>query len=150
VLPTLNGRIQTRIFLIVVIGGIWTLIVTPFVRLFIEGDPTLGDTYRVTFEILLLTLVLGIIWEFIYEGLMQFRWEKDWPAFFQFFQGIPEGISTWLLLHVDAFNPLPGNPVPGPAFVILFVTTWIVTWLMANGPMKILFLRWRFSGGRLF
>jgi hypothetical protein len=29
------------------------------------------------------------------------------------------------------------------------VSTWIITWLFANGPMKIFFLRWRFSGGRL-
>jgi hypothetical protein len=29
VLPTLNGRIQTRIFLLAVVGSIWTLIITP-------------------------------------------------------------------------------------------------------------------------
>ena len=28
-LPTLNGRIQTRIFVTAVIGSIWTLIITP-------------------------------------------------------------------------------------------------------------------------
>ena len=28
-LPTLSGRIQTRIFLLVVVGGLWTLIITP-------------------------------------------------------------------------------------------------------------------------
>ncbi len=28
-LPTLNGRIQTRIALLVVVGGLWTLLLTP-------------------------------------------------------------------------------------------------------------------------
>src|SRR5436189_99049 len=28
-LPTLSGRIQTRILLLLIIGGIWTLIITP-------------------------------------------------------------------------------------------------------------------------
>jgi hypothetical protein len=154
--PTIFGRIQTRLFVVLLVGGFWTLLITPFLpvdgELVLASDGiTLGDAYKLTFSAVAIVAIFGaFVWEPIYAFLMQFRWEKDWPAFFQFFQGIPEGISTWLLLHVDAFNPLPGNPVPGPAFVILFVTTWIVTWLAANGPMKILFLRWRFSGGRLF
>ena len=54
-IPTLSGRIQTRIFLLVVVGGIWTLIVTPFVKLFVDdgmgggGGPSLGQVYKVTF-----------------------------------------------------------------------------------------------------
>ena len=39
--------------------------------------------------------------------------------------------------------------MPVLAFTFLFVSTWIVTWLFANGPMKIFFLRWRFNGGQL-
>ena len=26
---------------------------------------------------------------------------------------------------------------------------WFVVWLVANGPMRVPFLRWRFRGGRL-
>jgi uncharacterized membrane protein YphA (DoxX/SURF4 family) len=153
VLPTLNGRIQTRIFLIVVVGGIWTLIITPLVRLFVEGDPTLSQTYRVTFEILILTLVLGIIWEFIYEGLMQFRWEKDWPTMFGWLTGISEGIVVYYMAdylgatspewraYLSAVTPLP--------FFIHFASTWIVIQLFATNIMQIIFIRWRFKGGRL-
>ncbi len=80
---------------------------------------------------------------------MQLRWEKDWPAFFHLLQVVPEGLSTFLLLHVDALNPLPGDDVPVLAYLFLFTTTWIITWLFANGPMKIFFIRWRFDGGQL-
>ena len=148
--PTLIGRIQTRLFVVLVVGGIWTLVITPFLP--VPGNPSLGDVYKLTFAALLIVAFFGaIVWEPIYHGLMQFRWEKDWPALFNLGQIIPEGISTWLLLHVAAFNPLPGDPpqVPGAAYLVLFISTWLVTWLFANGPMKIFFLRWRFSGGRI-
>jgi hypothetical protein len=115
---------------------------------------SLGDAYRLTVTALLVVAVFGaLVWEPIYHLLMQFRWEKDWPALFQLLQIVPEGISTWWLLHLDGVNPLStvggDADVPGPAFLVLFTSTWIVTWLFANGPMKIFFLRWRFSGGRL-
>jgi hypothetical protein len=155
VLPILSGRIQTRIFLVVVIGGLWTLVFTPVVRLLIDGDPTLSDTYKVTFEVLLLTLVLGILWEFVYEGLQQFRWEKDWPTMFGWLTGISEGLVVyWMADYLGASDPewrvylraAAENPT---AFVVLFATTWIVITLFATNLMKILFIRWRFKGGRL-
>jgi hypothetical protein len=157
--PTLLGRLQTRLFVVLVVGGLWTLIVTPFLPVegglvLSSGGVTIRDAYELTFAALLVVAVFGcLFWEPLYQLSMQFRWEKDWPALFQLLQIVPEAISTWLLLHVDALNPLSdetGAPtVPGPAFLVLFVSTWIITWLFANGPMKIFFLRWRFSGGRL-
>lgn len=157
--PTFIGRLQTRLFVVLGVGGLWTLLVTPFLP--VEGGivltsdaVSLGDAYALTFSALLIVAVAGcLVWEPLYHLLMQFRWEKDWPALFQLLQIVPEGVATWLLLHVDALNPLAtpeGDPhVPGAAFLILFATTWIVAWLFANGPLKIFFLRWRFSGGRL-
>ena len=151
-LPTLSGRIQTRIFALAVFGGIWTLLIT----LVLPTGARLGPSYGATFTILLMVIVIGILWELLYHFLMQFRWEKDWPAIFNLGQMIPEGITTFLLLHVAVLNPLGdlegGDKeqfVPVVAYVMLFVTTWIVTWLFANGPMKIFFIRWRFRGGRL-
>ena len=52
-LPTLNGRIQTRIFLLLVVGGIWTLLLTPMLPL---GAP-LGTAYRATFVVLLIVAI---------------------------------------------------------------------------------------------
>lgn len=163
--PVFLGRIQTRIYVSLLIGGLWTLVITPFLfinppgegyTLALASDVPLGDTYKLTFAALAITTVFGcIVWEPIYHFFMQFRWEKDWPAFFHLLQVFPEGLSTFLLLHVSWLNPLPDiGPdkeqfVPVLAYIFLFSSTWIITWLFANGPMKIFFIRWRFNGGRL-
>ena len=142
--PTLYGRIQTRIVLTIVVGGIWTLIITPFLP---TGEP-LGPSYRMTFSILLTVLVLGIVWEFIYHGLQQFRWEEDWPTFFGLLTGINEGLLVWILLKAGA---IPGvGDVPLSVFLIQFITTWLVIFLVVNGPVQIFFSRWRFRGGRFW
>lgn len=142
--PTLYGRIQTRIVLLAVVGGIWTLIITPF----LPTGESLGRSYQMTFLILLTVLVLGVIWEFIYHGLQQFRWEKDWPTFFGLITMINEGIVVWLFISGGL---IPGvDDVPLSVFLIQFITTWLVVWLVANGPVQIFFSRWRFRGGRFW
>ncbi len=46
---------------------------------------------------------------------------------------------------------MPGvGDVPLSAFLIQFITTWLVVWLVANGPVQIFFSRWRFRGGRFW
>lgn len=143
-LPTLGGRIQTRIFLLATVGVIVTAILTPF----LPGMGTTGQRYTITYLILLTVLVLGIVWEFIYHFLMQFRWEKDWPTMFGFLTFINEGIVVYLLVKaglVPGVDPAP----PASAFWILFMVVWICVWAVANGPMRVPFIRWRFRGGRL-
>jgi hypothetical protein len=143
-LPILSGRLQTRVFVLLVIGGLWTLALTPLLP---PLAAPLSARYRATFTVLVVVTVIGLGWECLYHLLQQFRWEKDWPALFGFFTGINEGIVAWLIVrNVD----LPGSPqINGTAFVIHFSTVWIVTWLFVNGPMRLLFLRWRFRGGRI-
>jgi len=148
VLPTLGGRIQTRIILLAIVGGIVTAIITPFLPL--QGAP-LSVAYQTTFIILAAVIVVGVVWECIYHWSMQWRGEKDWPTFFGFITFINEGIVIWLLLH---FNLIPGIPggsknVPTSAFVIDFLAVWIVFWLWVNGPMRVFNVKWRFFGGRL-
>ena len=143
-LPTLNGRIQTRLFLVLVVGGLWTLLITPVLPL--SGD--LGRRYAETYLILLTLAVVGVGWELIYHFVQQFRWEKDWPTFFGLITLVNEGALLWLLIQVDAVPFLPGKPSLG-AFLLHFLTTWVIVWLMANGPMRVPFVHWRFRGGRL-
>ena len=143
-LPTLHGRIQTRIFLLAIVGGIWTLILTPVLP--IPG--TLSQAYRITFTILLTTIVLGVLWEFLYHFVMQWRWEKDWPTLFGLLTVINEGALVWLLLSLHLVPGISGD-VPLGAFLLLFLTTWVIVWLVANGPMRVPFIHWRFRGGRL-
>jgi hypothetical protein len=143
VLPTLNGRIQTRILVTAVVGSIWTLIIT----LILPTGAPLGDSYRTTFTILGMIIVLGIVWEFIYHAIQQFRWEKDWPTIFGLLTAINEGLLVWFLVAGGAIPWI--DSIPGPAFVIHFVTTWLVVWLWVNGPMRVPFIHWRINGGRL-
>ena len=142
--PTLYGRIQTRIVLTAIVGGLWTLIITPF----LPTGAALGPSYRMTFLILLTVLVLGIVWEFVYHGLQQFRWEKDWPTLFGLLTMVNEGLLVWLLIKAGA---VPGlGDVPLSVYLIQFISTWLVIFLVVNGPVQIFFSRWRFRGGRFW
>jgi hypothetical protein len=138
VLPTLNGRIQTRIALTLVVGGVWTLLI----------GWALPGGYGPAFTVLVALTVLGIGWELLYHFIQQFRWEKDWPTLFGLITVVPEALLLWGLLAAGIVPGLPDG-VPLGAFVLHVVTTWIVVWLVANGPMRVPFVHWRFRGGRL-
>jgi hypothetical protein len=144
VLPTLGGRIQTRLFLLAVVGGIVTLIIGPILPI----SAPLSVVYRDTFIILAAVAVLGIAWECLYHFLMQWRWEKDWPTLFGLLTAIPEGLLIWVLLKQDLIPGIKGT-VSWQAYVIDFALVWLAVWLVANGPMRVPFIRWRFHGGRV-
>ena len=143
-LPTLSGRIQTRLFLLAVVGGLITAIIVPV----LPGSAPIGDKYRDGFLVLASVAVVGVLWELLYHFLMQWRWEKDWPTFFGLAEGVPEGLLIWLLLSVGAIPGIVGH-IGWAAFVIQFGLIWLFVWLAANGPMRVPFIRWRFNGGRL-
>ena len=142
--PTLTGRIQTRIFLLAVVGGLITLIIVPF----LPGSAPLGDKYRDGFLVLLSVAVVGVLWELLYHLLMQWRGEKDWPTLFGLAEGVPEGVLIWILLSAGAIPGIAGT-VGGVAFLVQFILVWLGVWLVANGPMRVPFIRWRFRGGRI-
>lgn len=144
-LPTLNGRIQTRIFMLVVFGSAITLVLTPLLP-DLELD---GDSYQITFTILAATLVVGIVWELIYHGIQQFRWEKDWPTMFGLITVVNEGALMWLLVDGGVLPGIDADTVGFGAFFIDFSVIWFVIWLWTNGPMRVPFIRWRFFGGRI-
>lgn len=141
--PTLAGRLETRIFVLVVIGGLVTLAVTPLVA----TDVPLGERYRATYVVLAAVLVLGLAWELVYHFLQQFRWEKDWPTLFGLLTGVNEGLLVWVLLSLGLLPT--GVEVSGTTFLAVFVSVWLVSWLWVNGPMRVPWIRWRFRGGRL-
>jgi hypothetical protein len=142
--PVLWGRIQTRLFLLAVVGSAVTALVTPLLP---AGGP-LAARYQVTFVVLATVAVLGVGWELIYHELMMFRWEKDWPTLFGLLTMVPEGLLVWELLRRSLVPFIGVRPSPD-VFLIHFCAVWIAVWLVANGPMRVLFLRWRFRGGRL-
>lgn len=142
--PTLSGRVQTRLFLLFLLGGVVTALITPV----LPAGGALADRYQTTFVVLAAVIVLGVGWELVYHLLMQWRWEKDWPTMFGLVTAVPEGVLVWVLADYGQLPWLPGT-VPLPAFLIHFGVVWLVVWLFANGPMRVLFIRWRFHGGRL-
>jgi hypothetical protein len=142
-LPTLFGRIQTRLVLLAVVGGFLTLIVAPILPI----DAGIGEKYRVSFVVLVAVAALGIGWELIYHAVMQFRWEKDWPTLFGLVTLVPEGLFLWALLESGGVPTIDG-PVSSAAFWLHFVPVWMAVWVVANGPMRVPFIRWRFRGGR--
>jgi hypothetical protein len=142
--PVLSGRIQTRLILLAIVGSAVTALVTPLLPV----DGPLGDRYRTTFAVLAAVAVLGVGWERLYHLLMQFRWEKDWPSLFGLLTAVPEGALLWLLLDRGLVPTVDAAP-PLAAYVPHFAAVWLAVWLVANGPMRVPFLRWRFRGGRL-
>ncbi|QIS03930.1 hypothetical protein F5X71_17805 [Nocardia brasiliensis] len=144
-LPTLNGRIQTRVLALSVLGAFVALVITPLLP---TGSLSLGQAYRVTLSVLLATVLVGVLWELLYHFLQQFRWEKDWPTLFGFLTVLNEGALMWVLVH-NTTMVLPEHLHPPlAAFLIQFLVTWLVFWLVVNGPMRVPFHRWRFQGGR--
>jgi len=140
--PTLLGRCETRVFSLGVIGSLWLLIITPV----LPQSAPLGDKYQATFLVLGLVIGIGLVWEVIYHGLQQFRWEKDWPAFFGLITGVNEGLVVWGILKALPSSVAEPN---GGSYVIAFTTVWLIVWMWVNGPMRVPFIHWRFRGGRI-
>ena len=156
-LPTLIGRIQTRLILLAVVGGLVTLVIasvlsgsapTLVITPVLPIDASIAEKYHVTYVVLITVAVLGVGWECVYQFLMQFRWEKDWPTLFGLVTLVPEGLLVWGLL-LAGWIPTIDGPVSSLAFWIDFILVWLAVWLVANGPMRVPFIRWRFRGGRL-
>jgi len=138
--PTLIGRWQTRIALLATIGVVWTVLITPLLP---GNGAALIDTYRLTLLALAINAVVGaVVWDPIYHGLQQFRYEKDWPSLFALLTGINEGVTTWFVLRRF-------GTVPTSSFVVLFASTWLLIWLVVVGPIRVVLLRRRFRGGRV-
>lgn len=139
--PTFSGRLQTRLFTMLLVGLPWTLLVSLTLAPLAGG---LGPMLRAALFAWGATMLVGlVVWEPIYHALMQFRWEKDWPTLFILLESVPEAVVVWLLL--STFGP----GAPWYVFVTLFASTWLVVFLALHGPMRVVFLRWRFRGGRL-
>lgn len=143
--PTLLGRIQTRLFLVATVGVVWMLIISPIVLPITPDGTELGDVYSLGYAALVDVAVFGIVWELIYHGLQQLRWEKDWPTVLGLVTGIPEGLLVWAIVFGDGMSG-----VTSTTFWLHFGTTWVLVWAAANGPLQVVLIRWRYRGGRVW
>ena len=154
-IPTLKGRYHTRVFLVAVVASIWTLLVTPFLP---ANDTGLGlwdkatHLYPATFAVLAIVLVVGmVLWEWVFYLLQLCRWEKDWPSMFFLLELVPEAILAYVVFRAMGIGKhTDGVASQYSTFIVHIVTTWIIMWLVALGPIKVLFIRYRFNGGRIF
>jgi hypothetical protein len=141
---SLRGRMETRLFLILTIGLAWTGSLTTLLR---SSGWAPAISYRSNLEMLALMGGLGLAWELGYHVLQQLRWDRDWPSAFAALAVLNEGALLWLLtgswpwLHVRRGS--------AASFVLLIGTTWLAMWLFMQGPMRVVFLRWRLDGGRI-
>jgi hypothetical protein len=138
--PTLIGRWQTRILLLIVVGIPITL---PFALGIIS--PSENPVFLL---ILLYVLFFGLLWDVVYNFLQQFRWDRDWPGAFQLLAGIGEAI---FLVAISKSIPLPGivpEDISLKWFAIHYTCVWLGVYIASQSLMRILFPRWRFRGGK--
>jgi hypothetical protein len=135
--PTLSGRWQTRFLLLTTLGAPLT---------FIFGY--LSSDFVTPFALLGYVLLLGFLWDIVYNALQALRWDRDWPPLFFVIGGFFEGLFLWDLTY---FIALPGvDPqLTFGRFAAHYGAVFLFTLVVMLGPLKVIFLRWRFRGGRL-
>lgn len=143
VTPTLPGRWQTRLFVLVAIGVPVTLV---FTLLF--DDP--GVSRSVFFRVLAYVLVFGLAWDVVFILAQRLRWDRDWPAAFQLGAGVLEGLVLWLIIDSAGLPGIAAGSVPfWSRFLPHYGLVWLAGFLWVQGPMRVLSTTWRFDGGRL-
>lgn len=134
--PTFIGRIQTRFFLLLTVGMVVTLLYGLFAGIWFF---TL-IAFLQPFLVLQFVTFAGIGWDLIFILVQRSRWDRDWPPVLQWLAGVLEMISAWV------FAWLIG--VPWWLFLLHYWSVWLSVFIASQGPMRILFPRWRYNGGQ--
>ena len=137
VTPTIWGRWQTRV---ATLGTLGLLVTAIFAAAYQDRNFYLVLGYVVLF---------GLGWDILYIALQQLRWDRDWPAAFQVGNGIFEGVVVFLLIEFAGLPGIEAGIVPLEQFTAHYSLVWLTTFLWTQGPMRVLFPRWRFFGGRI-
>lgn len=154
--PTLLGRIQTRILLTIILGIPLTALFVVTIMWFFW--PNLFDTsWDIPFYILGILLIVGLILDPVYIQLQRFRWDQDWPFGFQFFFSIVEFCIVLALIKWGVFetatNPYTPVEIPSSLPVAVAVThftiVFIPTFLSLLGGVQLFLVRWRYKGAEL-
>lgn len=135
--PTLLGRWQTRLFLLGVPGLAITLLFGQLI-----------GTFQTPLILLGYVLALGLLWEMLYQYLQSFRWDNDWPPAFQVATGIFEALVIWALIQTIGLPGVDAQSLPAPTFLAHYAAVWSGTFLIVQGPLRIIFLHWRYQGGQ--
>lgn len=153
-IPTLLGRMQTRILLFLWIG----LPITILYALWLPDRPTVHTIVIANWlldirplQILCLLLVVGLILDPAYYALQTLRWDSDWPFIFQFVFSIGEFLIVLLLISLDILPFMPASAIANSDeyfYVALhFGFVFIPSFIALLGFVQIFMIRWRFKGG---
>lgn len=142
--PTLFGRWQTRTFLLLVVGGIVTLIYWGLLR---QVGVIASDNYTFFVVLIVLTLI-GYIWDILYHEITKLRWDQDWPAVYQFLAGIWEYIVIWAILSTGVIPFTVSAPGTGWLFHTHYWIVFLITYFVSQSLLRLLDPRWRFRGGQ--
>ena len=143
--PTLMGRWQTRLLLLSTVG---LAVALTFGRLY--------EDFITPLALLGYVLMLGFLWDILYQAVQSLRWDRDWPPSFQLAAGIIEGAFLWALIALWHSNAWFGwHTLSGVDAHLTFVmylahysTVWLTTFLTSQSTLRIIFPRWRFCGGK--
>lgn len=139
--PTLSGRLQTRLVLMLLVGLPVTLLLVPLLP-----GAAAADRCAAALAVLAVATVLGLVWEALYQlpHLVVAGWRV--PPLLGLAACLHEGLAVRAVLRSGL---LPAGPPPVSAFWIQIAVVWLALWLVAQGPLAVLFPRRRFRGGRL-
>ncbi|MCB9743567.1 MAG: hypothetical protein H6740_13280 [Alphaproteobacteria bacterium] len=141
--PTLSGRWQTRIALMTLLGVPLTL---PFCLLALLTVP---PSAPVPLFMLGVVLGVGLALDPLYDRSQRGRWDHDWPVHVQLLTGLLEGLLSFILL----FGCCGGVALLNPGLLLLFPIHYLLVWgsifLFLQGPIRVLFPRWRYRGGEI-
>lgn len=138
-IPTRSGRIQTRIFLSLVIGVPVTIIFALVLKTYLP------------FAYLSVAIIIGLCFEFISHEFQHFSWDQDWPPLFIIVFSLLEYLML-LLINLTARIILPDLSfgfVPLKIVSLHFLSIWIVSYVALVQGLNILFPKRRFAGGKI-
>jgi hypothetical protein len=138
--PTLIGRWQTRLLLLTLVG-------LPITLPFTVGILGPGES-PIFFLILLYVMLVGLLWDVVYDFLQQFRWDRDWPGAFQLLAGIGEAVFLGALFKSIPLPGLISEDISLKWFALHYICVWLGVYIASQSLMRIVFPRWRFRGGK--
>ena len=145
-IPTLAGRLQTRLFLFLFIG----LPVTFLFAISRTGWDWGWAQVQVYVWFLCAVAGVGLFLDPLYAFAQSLRWERDWPFLFQAFFSWVEFAVVFFVARAGVlpFLPEAAFATLSPA-ITHFTLVFVPSFLALLGPMQVLFVRWRFKGGQL-
>jgi hypothetical protein len=134
--PTLRGRWQTRLLLLLTVGvGITALF------------GILYQDFHTVFAVLGYILGFGLVWDIVYFRLQARRWDHDWSPALYLAGAMWEMIFMTVTMRCVELPGLPSD-YGTLSLILQYSAIGFVSFLIMFGPMRILFPRWRFRGGQ--